>query len=426
MVKFILPKWPRGSAGHGRAAIRHAGIVLLTVIALATSGCESLLGGAVDPTASTEPATREEIVEVQAILTEKGYAPGPADGMMGPRTTAAIKQYQTDSGIFVNGMATQGLLAHLKQSDMTRAAAALAGSEPDTARIETNRLDSISVPPDYEPGDTYVYSDGVARTVVRVGAERVSWRESTGDTYVTMRAVGLPLLDWESGAWRGRADIERGAIADWPPAEGREIAFDVRSEEWNSADGDTASRLTIDERWACRNDGRRKVLVPAGRFDTVVIACERSPSPAGAWQKRIWYYAPGVRHPLRRDDLDGAGAKLESISLVAAIPGGRDWPPVARAGLQWATQDALSNKAVGEAAEWRSTAVSESFDIRITGESPDAEGKLCRNYILVRKGGGPRRIYPALACRASDGGEWRAPGVSSDFMKFSASLRDSG
>lgn len=396
------------------------------MISLALSGCELLPFGGVDPTTSTVPATKAETVEVQTILTEKGYAPGPADGMTGPRTTAAIRQYQADVKLPTTGVATQGLLAHLKRSDMTRAIAALARSNANSNAIETNRLDSIAVPPEYEPGDTYVYSDGIARTVVRVGAERVSWRESTGDTYVTMRAVGLPLLDWESGAWRGRADIERSEIADWPPAEGREIGFDVRSEEWNSADGDTASRLSIDERWACRNDGHRKIRVPAGRFDTIVIACERSPSPAGAWQKRIWYYAPGVRHPLRRDDLDGAGAKLESISLVAAIPGGRDWPPVARAGLQWATQDALSNKAVGEAAEWRSTAVSESFDIRITGESPDAEGKLCRNYILIRKGGGPRRIYPALACRTPDGAGWQAPGVSGDFMKFSAALRDSG
>lgn len=402
---------------------------MLLVIALALSGCESLPFGfawPTDPTASTEPATKAEITEIQTILAEKGYVPGPADGMIGPRTTGAIKQYQTDSDMPVDGRATQGLLAHLKRSDITRVAAARAGSKSLSSAIVTSRLDAIAALPDYEPGDTYVYSDEIARSVVRVGAERVSWRESTGDTYVTMRAVGLPLLDWESGTWRGRADIERSAIAGWPPAEGHEIAFDVRSEEWNGAEGDDASRLTIDERWVCRNEGPRKIGVPAGRFDTVVIACERSPSPAGAWQKRIWYYAPDVRHPLRRDDLDGAGTRLESIGLVAAMPGGKDWPPVARAGLQWATQDALSNKAVGETAEWRSTAVSESFVIRITGESRDTEGKLCRNYVLVRNGVDLRRIYPALACRSPDGGEWHTPGVSGGFMEFSAAQRNSG
>lgn len=426
MVIFTLPKPLRTLAGYGRTGGRRIGFAALAVTALALSGCESLpfFSMGVDPTASTEPATAAEILEIQKILGEKGYAPGPADGLIGPRTTAAIRQYQVDTKLPANGVATQGLLAHLKRSDMTRAIA-LARAEAGSNRIVTDRLDAIAILPDYKPGDTYVYSDEVARTVVRVGAERVSWRESTGDTYVTMRAVGLPLLDWQSGAWRGKADIERGAVADWPPAEGHEIAFDVKSEEWSGAEGDSAPRLAIDERWACRNDGGRRITTPAGRFDTVIIACERSPSPAGAWQKRIWYYAPSVRHPLRRDDLDGAGTRLESISLVAAMPGGKDWPPVARAGLQWATRDALSNKAVGETAEWRSTAVSESFDIRVTGESRDEEGKLCRTYVLIRQGAGMRRIYPALACRLQDG-TWRTPGVPGDFMEYSASLRDSG
>lgn len=37
-------------------------------------------------------ATSEEITTVQKSLTDKGYDAGPADGILGPRTRAGIRQ----------------------------------------------------------------------------------------------------------------------------------------------------------------------------------------------------------------------------------------------------------------------------------------------------------------------------------------------
>jgi peptidoglycan hydrolase-like protein with peptidoglycan-binding domain len=65
------------------------------------------------PTASlaqgTDPTTRQ----AQERLTALGFAPGTADGIMGPRTRAAIRAYQRQSGLRVTGAldsaTTQGL-----------------------------------------------------------------------------------------------------------------------------------------------------------------------------------------------------------------------------------------------------------------------------------------------------------------------------
>lgn len=50
------------------------------------------------------PANRRELVrEVQSMLAELGYDPGPADGLMGQRTRSAIRAYQLHSGLSVDG-----------------------------------------------------------------------------------------------------------------------------------------------------------------------------------------------------------------------------------------------------------------------------------------------------------------------------------
>ena len=50
---------------------------------------------------------------VQALLAERGYDPGPADGVMGRRTRAAIGAFEAAHGLTVTGRISPGLLAGL-------------------------------------------------------------------------------------------------------------------------------------------------------------------------------------------------------------------------------------------------------------------------------------------------------------------------
>jgi peptidoglycan hydrolase-like protein with peptidoglycan-binding domain len=52
--------------------------------------------------------------DIQAGLQRLGYDPGAADGRMGPRTSAAIRKYQQDNGMTVDGQPSQAVLDSIR------------------------------------------------------------------------------------------------------------------------------------------------------------------------------------------------------------------------------------------------------------------------------------------------------------------------
>ncbi len=58
--------------------------------------------------------TREEIVELQTLLTAHGFSTGGTDGIAGAKTRTAIIAYQRSLGIEADGFPTAALLARLK------------------------------------------------------------------------------------------------------------------------------------------------------------------------------------------------------------------------------------------------------------------------------------------------------------------------
>lgn len=61
------------------------------------------------PVASGDPTVRN----IQAALAQAGYYGGPIDGISGPKTQAAIRAYQKQHGLLVDGRASTQFLSHL-------------------------------------------------------------------------------------------------------------------------------------------------------------------------------------------------------------------------------------------------------------------------------------------------------------------------
>ncbi len=62
-----------------------------------------------------QPATANEVVvAIQSELNRLGYGAGAADGVIGPRTNDAIRRYQRDHALLVDGRATPELANHLQ------------------------------------------------------------------------------------------------------------------------------------------------------------------------------------------------------------------------------------------------------------------------------------------------------------------------
>ncbi len=64
--------------------------------------------------AGSSPETRARLLRAQTALATRGYNVGPVDGIMGPRTGAAIKAFQSDQGLAPDGRVTNGLIERLE------------------------------------------------------------------------------------------------------------------------------------------------------------------------------------------------------------------------------------------------------------------------------------------------------------------------
>jgi peptidoglycan hydrolase-like protein with peptidoglycan-binding domain len=61
----------------------------------------------------TRPQTQghnARVMQIQEKLATLGYDPGPPDGLIGPRTRAAIRKFQEDQGMDVTGEASLTVL----------------------------------------------------------------------------------------------------------------------------------------------------------------------------------------------------------------------------------------------------------------------------------------------------------------------------
>ena len=59
-------------------------------------------------------AAQTEVRRAQTALASRGYDVGPVDGIMGPRTGAAIQAFQSDHGLAPDGRVTSELIERLE------------------------------------------------------------------------------------------------------------------------------------------------------------------------------------------------------------------------------------------------------------------------------------------------------------------------
>jgi membrane-bound lytic murein transglycosylase B len=55
----------------------------------------------------------EQVTAIQQALKDRGHDPGKIDGLMGPRTRAALREFQTAEGIEPTGRSDETTLAAL-------------------------------------------------------------------------------------------------------------------------------------------------------------------------------------------------------------------------------------------------------------------------------------------------------------------------
>lgn len=76
----------------------------------------------------------DEIRQAQQALKDKGHNPGPIDGVQGPRTTAALREYQKAENIKVTGRLDSETKSHLMGSAASSSSASTPSASPSTSQ----------------------------------------------------------------------------------------------------------------------------------------------------------------------------------------------------------------------------------------------------------------------------------------------------
>jgi hypothetical protein len=382
----------------------------LLVSAGLLSGCEtlgSLWSTADEPAASRDTAAQDKalVARVQRGLAKLGYAPGRADGVPGRKTRNAVSAYQRKAGLAANGQVSIALAGHVEKAVRRQQRRA----ERARKRRTANAGGHMAAPPVYEVGTTFVYSDGRVEAVTGLKGDMVRWIRGDGTKFTAHRNFLLPWSSWQSKAETGTSTLNRRAKALWPKKAGRELSFRVEATIQMNAAGSGIARRS--EAWHCRFDGAERLTVVAGRFETLKMTCARDESDSLPALERTWYYAPDIGHYVRVVDAspdDGSAAR--QTDLVAIRPSGEAWPPIARAALSRAVEQALDSGKSGVETPWTSSGVTTRVTIKPTSGFRALDGKRCRTFLQTWAGSAGKRRYPGAACQ-DPAGRWRIPGL---------------
>lgn len=397
---------------------------------------------------------------IQAMLNELGYDAGPIDGIIGPRTEAAIQEFQVDANMPVDGRISSELSTALQGEyelrngsnretigqrktapltgpdghagaeeedsvgghpnaaelgetpiaihDRNSAAGTVASSTGASPKPALERVYGITDEPHYETGDNYIYSNGRIETAVKINGHLVHWVANDGSRYTALGNFVMPPVTLENRSGSVESIVETSSSGTWPPAEADVVVIAARPSEPG------VSRRLYEAwagEWVCGVGGQSTIAVPAGRFDVVKIGCEKSSRAPGEWRRQVWYYAPAIRHFVRKEEAADVGQMPVAMELIAIRPGRNNWTRSARSGFKWAIQKLLDGGAIGDSIEWAVADSGIKFDIQLTGEMATAGSIICRRYMVVRKMPGEPRAFPALACRDGVSGQWKIPGL---------------
>ncbi|MGD9332753.1 MAG: hypothetical protein PVJ53_15680 [Desulfobacterales bacterium] len=254
--------------------------------------------------------------------------------------------------------------------------------------------------PDYVPGEYFVFDDGTSVLVTSVSDGMVTWKHHNGATSKGYPNFIIPDLTWSSNnrSSMGRTTAPPDLL--WPLSVGKQARFDF-AQTITHKDGRAPEQ--IDRNWTCTVEGTAQVTVPAGKFDTVVVACNRFSTTSGSWRAtRRFYYAPEIGHYVIREDRHRRRADTRR-ELVAYGFNSTVLPKKDQIKLNQTLQSTLSKNRDGRVAFWRSTSGDIAAMLIPVTSYAGSGSQACREYRSVYSVRGRIREHARDVCRQADG-----------------------
>lgn len=274
--------------------------------------------------------------------------------------------------------------------------------------------------PSYQPGMTFLYSNGRWETVEAVDVDRITWRNHRGNTSVGSPDFTYRRQEWQTRTRRGTRQIrarrvwlgESDPMSLWPLAVGNKARY-IETGRYQDKDGRWRTYMS---QWRAEVVGRERIRVLAGEFDTWKIMAYRFSSGTAYTrrsrlrEKRTWYFAPAVGHYVRFTK-DYLGRKpLNSVDLVSVRPRLNHLESPVKSAIEANFQMALEKKRSGQPLPWKLPGQSASGSTRPTATFRVAGDRYCRQYVQEVRIGQGGNTYFGMACRDPQG-QWRLPNL---------------
>lgn len=143
---------------------------------------DSVAAAAPAPASAADPV----LVRMQAILAEKGLYSGEIDGLMGPKSAAAIRAWEKNNGYAETGEASPSLLAIMDKASAPAAPVEVASSQP-VARPTPKPRPAPAVASDTRAGEPVtipaLIADGPSELVrqIQSGLSNIAYADITVD-----------------------------------------------------------------------------------------------------------------------------------------------------------------------------------------------------------------------------------------------------
>jgi hypothetical protein len=257
--------------------------------------------------------------------------------------------------------------------------------------------------PDYAVGESFIFDDGRTDTVIETDGETISWRDDRGIVRWIHRNFLLPDIAWQNRTRRSKSVTTAAPDMLWPLAIGNTARFDYQQQvEANNG----ASKREYKQSWQCLVEGTQSLNVPAGTFNVFKIPCHRYVDGTNSWrQTRTFYYAPKVKHYVKRTDTyaSRASRQRELVSYgfnSTALPGNE------QIALNQAAQKILNENADGVGKTWNRPDGTLSATITPLRTFQGANGQPCREYQSTYTLQGRQRVNYRNVCKL-DTGMWQ-------------------
>lgn len=252
--------------------------------------------------------------------------------------------------------------------------------------------------PRYTPGDNFTYSDGRTETVIEVSGEMIRWRNDLGFVFSQLPNPILPRMSWQRDGRRGETTLDALPDLLWPLQAGAAAEF-VARRRVIEADG---TRHDFVQHWRCRVAAPEAIALPAGRFDSWPLFCERRDDLGQLREKRRWWYSPMVGHVVATEEMrDGVFSRRELIAWRRLEPGPE--PTDNPAAVLF--QQALEKVASGQELSWTSPDGRHKVTVAPL-RTFQREALYCRDFRLTTVLDGRPNGEQATACRSPDA-VWR-------------------